>query len=970
MERKNSKRQRLVRFLSAWKTRPRRHAHTPSAIESPPPPLDTQTPEPDTDAHIPPVPETEILPETLVLQAPQEEQRVPTLSQEQLRIWFAGAPEFRVKIDHGHPEPSVSFPWDNTSTKEGVSDSIYLREPAFAATSLHSPLEIFHTPVATGSTYKGYTPNVVEMPNMLSSQGVELGSTGFSYFVGLSASDILDIDSAESQSGMKYLETTRNKELMQINPERIGIRPVALTLIYDRLVELQDLYEAFQDTPEPMTMLNNQSSGDLYANLFGKFLTPPGYDDSTDDPTGLQTQIQALLRILKLRGIWYDFSLVEWRIRLGQILWSDGELFADQEPQPLWTKREILLLQITLSCELLLRLDAFTNIDAIDAESRLQIDPEKLGEFLQKKSRKVDWDLVLARTFLENISVMRANEVGGVTMQSKSRGLFSLLGRGGQTEQPLADIIFLPQHQTRQLSGLRQFAEAIQWPDAVDILQDLASKLGVSNATNEAMQQLSPSSGLLDYNTPSCVSVYGTPLQTPLLPHDALDSYFGNMGQPTLDRHDSQAFRVPLSPSCSVPGGSSLSDLVGGWLSRSYLTGFILPGEAISHFLMSTLLENDKSAISSLGDSANLYGGFTYQQRTWWSKNSIVGRVLAVVEGSTECMGWISCPKLPSGLAGWHNIQSEQVPQDRRLCVTADVDVVARDSAMIPETSFASVTSQDFVLPSDPEVPSTPVLSFSRWELTPINPDLIDNDISSGPLIENDIQAASLTFSSRDQTLSHNLTLAYDAQFVTSWPCSTSASAAPAVGLPYILKRSRAGTLSRSSSKHSVTFSLRSNHGFEPLLSHPPASSTIAPKRMYEAGTEDEAETFSPHNLIPHGKPLTSHPLHKSYLYKIVPVTRILEPDFELPFEMHTSKSTDHLLSLANGQDSAADTIANTKKTVLVLDARGSTDMALLARAWCAEKGLHAIIGRSTRTCMACCIREARGLNMKIVIRV
>ncbi len=57
-------------------------------------------------------------------------------------------------------------------------------------------------------------------------------------------------------------------------------------------------------------------------------------------------------------------------------------------------------------------------------------------------------------------------------------------------------------------------------------------------------------------------------------------------------------------------------------------------------------------------------------------------------------------------------------------------------------------------------------------------------------------------------------------------------------------------------------------------------------------------------------------------------------------------------------------------KTVLVLDARASSDLELLARAWCAEKGFHAVVGRVERTCLACCVREARGLGINTVIRV
>lgn len=985
LERRNSKRQRLVRFLRSWRQKPQDHddVHKSTVIEPPRPQqefvetMDAAGFKPPKASlehtKIPPIHKDETGLKTPSIEVTKDVVKVARLTEEQLRVLFAGAPHFHLNRDSGGCEPSISFPWDSESIKENVSDYIIHKEPAFAAASLHTAIKVAQSPVGNEKTYKGYTPDVVEMPNMLGSQGIEPGSIGFSYFVGLPVSDSLVIDLEESQSGMEYLETTRNRDLMQTNPERLGIRPAELSLIYDRLIEFQDMYEVFQDTPEPMTILNNQSSGDLYANLFCKFLMPPGYDDSIDDPTGLQIQIMVLLRILKLKGVWYDFSLVEWRIRLGQILWSSPESFSEHESQSLWTKREILLLQITLSCELLLRLDAFTNIDSLDAELRLRLNPNDITGFPQAKNNKIDWDLVLARRFLENISIMKGNDVDGPVPQPKSRGLKSRLGGNDATESPLADVIFLPQHQTQQLSGLLHFAETIRWPGSMDVIKDLASKLGVSDATNEAIHQLSFSSRSLDYNTPSCISVYGTPLQTPLPSHQVLDSYFANIGKPTLSRHDSQALHVPLSPSWSASSGRSQPVLegVGGWLSRSYLTGLVLPGEAISHFLISTLLENDKSAIISLGDSTNLYGGFTYQERSWWSKHSIVGRVLACSEGSTECMGWISCSKLPSGPTGWHNIHSEQLPHDSRLHMADGLDPISQESAIIPDSEIASATSEDLVLPSDPELPPIPVFAYSQWELTPINPDLIDDDNFTNTSSEESIQVASVTFTSQDQTLSHTLTLAFDIHFVTSWPCSTPASAAsPATSLPYILKRSQTGTLSRSSSKRSVTLSRRSSHGFEPLLSHPPTSSTIAPKRTYEAGVEDEAETFSPHNLIPHGKPLNAHPLHKSYLYKIVPATRILEPDFELPFEMHTSKSTERLVSLEESQDSVADTIVNKKKTILVVDARISTDMELLARAWCAEKGLHAVIGRTTRTCLSCCIREARGLNIRIVIRV
>jgi hypothetical protein len=295
------------------------------------------------------------------------------------------------------------------------------------------------------------------------------------------------------------------------------------------------------------------------------------------------------------------------------------------------------------------------------------------------------------------------------------------------------------------------------------------------------------------------------------------------------------------------------------------------------------------------------------------------------------------------------------------LRIRDGADTVADESAIAPAGSLASLKSEDFVLPRDLDPYPTSTLALSQWELVPINTDLIDGDSLTGPPTESDTYAPSMTFVSRDESVSHTITLTYDVQFVTSFPCTTAASAPPSfTHRPKVLRRSVTGTLSRSSSKHSVTLSRRNSHGFEPLLSHPPDAAGIAPKRMYEAPAGPEVEI-----LATSSKPMNAHPLHNSYSYKIVPVADVLDPDFLLPFELHTSKSTERLLDLSRSNDSeTAETIKNNKKAVLVLDARASSDLQ------CAEQGLHAIVCRVGRTCLGCSIREARGLGINIVIRV
>jgi hypothetical protein len=898
----------------------------------------------------------------------KEADRVEPLGEAQLHALFSGAPHFSVSGNNGRPTPTISQPWDGQEATTDVLDSRPFDQSAFTATTLRTHATTSRPPSSEHRKYRGYEADVVEVPSMRSAQGLEPGSIGFSHYLELPKADSLTTDIEASQSGKEFLQGKRNKELMQTTPERLGIRAVDMDLIYDRLIEIQDLYEALHNSPGPMTILNHQNAGDLYANLFSKFLTPPGYDGATDDPTGLRVQIVTLMRILKLRGVWYDFSLVEWRIRLGQILWSDPDAVPEHESHPLWTEREVLLLQITLACELLLRLDAVTNADVEHADAQLHISKAEIRGFFGTKTRKLDWDLVLARRFLDNILVVKNNNLD--TPMATPRGFLSMLGVGAEPpEASKPDVVLLPQHQARQLSGLIKFATTIRWPSTDILVQELSQKLGARDVASQVEQVPSPDGMFPEVITSASISVYGTPLQTPRPGSHVLDGYFGHVGKPVLSRDNSRSLRIPLSPTLSPVADQPSTNLtaVGGWLSRSFLTGLVLPGEAISHFLISTLLENDKTAIASLGDSANLYGGFSYTNRTWWSKNSVVGRVFACADGAVESMGWISFPRLPEGYRDcWHSIHSEQLPYLDRLSDTTRSLAVAHDSAVVPSDSVATLRSEDLVLPRDTEATLAPVCKLEYWELTPLNPDLIDNDMMSGPPTESDIHVPSITFTALDQTAPHTLTLAFDVQFVTSWPCTPPMST-PAPSMPQILKRSHTVTISRKSSTRSgsVRLSRRNSHGFEPLLSHPPDSKDIAPKPMYSADAGHDSDV-----TITKRHPMNVHPLHISYKYKIVPVTEVLVPDFNVPFDEHTHKPTTRSPSPAGASEHQSEETVNDKITILVLDARASSDLQLLARGWCAEKGFHAVIGRAGRTCLACCIREARGLGINVVIRV
>ena len=99
------------------------------------------------------------------------------------------------------------------------------------------------------------------------------------------------------------------------------------------------------------------------------------------------------------------------------------------------------------------------------------------------------------------------------------------------------------------------------------------------------------------------------------------------------------------------------------------------------------------------------------------------------------------------------------------------------------------------------------------------------------------------------------------------------------------------------------------------------------------------------------------HPLHVDYHYDVVPVTTLF---------MAATETRPRALSFGAERQPEVHAAA---KEVMVLDCRGAEDLELFARAWCAKVGENAVIGKSGRTCLACCIREARALGICVVIR-
>jgi hypothetical protein len=457
---------------------------------------------------------------------------------------------------------------------------------------------------------------------MLSMQGLERGTFGYQAALELAAADAFQ----EPQEDYSIQESSDHR--WKALHAKEGVRPLTDTALIEQLRSVTDIYH---NDPNK----NEKPSIELYTLLFTHILHPPSRVTDINDPYSLMVQIEALIRVLTTRHLWFDFSKVEWRIRLGQLLWgSSWELeegfeinnTAINEPT---TQIYWLLLQILLSCELLLRLDMIiANADTKAPSTK----PEAIVHFEKTATSSLKWSLLLARRWLENIVIQKSSRNTNAEEKPTTGGwLASLTGSTQATEdtmnESISDLKYKGRHQDRQVQGLVHFARSIKWPNLELLIQKVSAN-GVA---------------LLD-GTGSY-----TPVATPRSVSTQRSSYFSN--RPGLRR-----------------GLSSINDRVSaiihpaGWLSNSYISGLILPGESLSHFLISTLLENDTEAVARLGEEASLYGGFIYQSRSFWSTSCVVGRVLAAGKHSTECMGWISSDVVPRGVKeSWVDIEVEPV---------------------------------------------------------------------------------------------------------------------------------------------------------------------------------------------------------------------------------------------------------------------------------------------------------------------
>ncbi|EAS27391.3 uncharacterized protein CIMG_09996 [Coccidioides immitis RS] len=898
-------------------------------------------------------------------------------SEQELKDIFSGAPHFL--LERGRNSlwyPHILFPWDDNTSIQNLRDRKPLNHPSHSLSTLHAHLPVCQDPNDPRPTLKYWTQKtegrrptfdlgVFEVPNMLSARAKEPGCVGFrnylelpiahsSRYIAHTHSDPQHKDifpgtlSSRPNDPYSYCRPrimVDRADLLREGPtawRRLGVRSCSMKAIAERLEKLCGVREDVMCRYQQKSILDNESVTQLNDELFSRFLYPLPRelrDYVPAEPGSLKYQIVVLMQILAVKGAWIDFSLVEWRIRAGQLLWEvpphlDGDCL---DPVPDegddGIERKWLLFQILLTGELVLRVDAAVKLGVIAKSKSLLITPQDIYQMNEMRTHQIDWGIISGRRAVENLTFKyslheKVEEQPPTAPKSKSSRIKARFSRSKpkvpQTIDSPWHCRLLPRFPMRQLEGLFVFAEALEWPGIEKMKEKLAAK--VSNALTDEH---------------SMIMAFDSPLKTTATSHHRLE-------RQDMYRKSLTAKLIHLQ----VPPDEAEKDMLylGGWASRSWLSGFIIPGESTNDLLIATLLENDTHALKRLGPIANLYGGFIYQGRSYWSKVCIVGRVLSTFFPRSLCMGWAGCNIMPQDEDGENIINCWVEIASKDNYVSRGEARIHQGSKILLESSplgaEGDLTPRAFSLPIDHQDTEclTTNVCFERLTLSVHGDEGQRGEPGSG--IPRKASALVSFKVSQHDSKSELVTfpLTFNVQFISSYTCL------PPPG--YIAHLCPSASRARSQPSY--------HRHVHPFVSDD------------SGGEGDVGETeMLARKLRPSGQPrLPGHPLHTvSYPYRYIPISVLAKMPVlqQLKPRISFMAHPDEFLGFV---DPTRRWRRLRRRETYIIDARGGVDKEAYVRAWCSAVGTDAVVARIGRTCLACSIREARAANVPVVLRV
>jgi hypothetical protein len=200
--------------------------------------------------------------------------------------------------------------------------------------------------------------------------------------------------------------------------------------------------------------------------------------------------------------------------------------------------------------------------------------------------------------------------------------------------------------------------------------------------------------------------------------------------------------------------------------AMSWFSGIILPGRTLPWLIMNSLIDCDRDTGDALKYLTHMHpaSGFQYRANTYWSAQSIVGKVLGAGRGVKQIAGWIGPCIYTPDLKRTECVKVKQHESlDPRL---AAIDVESMDQRTNPlGAPDDSYPVDDYEIPMPDTEDVTDLIRMEKLRFSPVK-ERPEGRNAAGPPIVFD---AAISFACGGE--SWPMKLRYNVDFINAFPC-------------------------------------------------------------------------------------------------------------------------------------------------------------------------------------------------------
>lgn len=201
--------------------------------------------------------------------------------------------------------------------------------------------------------------------------------------------------------------------------------------------------------------------------------------------------------------------------------------------------------------------------------------------------------------------------------------------------------------------------------------------------------------------------------------------------------------------------------------AMSWFSGIILPGRTLPWLIMNSLIDCDRDTGDALKYLTHVHpaSGFQYRANTYWSSQSIVGKVLGAARGVKQIAGWIGPCIYTPDLKRTECVKVRQHESPDPMLVSIDVESMdQRSNPLGAPDDMYPVDDYEVPMPDTEDV--TDLIRMEKLRFIPVKERPEGTRHAAGPPILFD---AGISFACGGE--SWVMKLRYNVDFINAFPC-------------------------------------------------------------------------------------------------------------------------------------------------------------------------------------------------------